>query len=156
VKYLCSADSTNPENFLEEGDLLFTRLSGSIEYVANCAQVKNLRGLRVQYPDRLFRARLRDPSLGPYIELCFQSPLLRRTLEIRSKSSAGHQRVSMSAITDFLIPLPPSDEIREIVGRAHTHFRFADAVGGRVASATARAGKVVQAILAKAFRGDLG
>jgi type I restriction enzyme S subunit len=43
----------------------------------------------------------------------------------------------------------------EIVPRVEALFRLADAIEKRVAAATARADKLTQAILAKAFRGEL-
>jgi type I restriction enzyme S subunit len=53
------------------------------------------------------------------------------------------------------IPLPPITEQHEIVRRVEAMFKLADAVEKRVAAATARAEKLTQAILAKAFRGEL-
>jgi len=53
------------------------------------------------------------------------------------------------------IPLPPFPEQHEIVRRVEALFRLADAIEKRVAAATARAEKLTQAILAKAFRGEL-
>ena len=53
------------------------------------------------------------------------------------------------------IPLPPAPEQHEIVRRVEALFRLADAIGKRVTAATARAEKLTQAILAKAFRGEL-
>ena len=43
----------------------------------------------------------------------------------------------------------------EIVRRVETLFKLADAIEKRVAAATARAEKLTQAILAKAFHGEL-
>lgn len=43
----------------------------------------------------------------------------------------------------------------EVVGGVEAVFRLADAIAKRVAAATARADKLTQAILAKAFRGEL-
>jgi type I restriction enzyme S subunit len=54
----------------------------------------------------------------------------------------------------FLI-LPPKDEQDEIFRRVEALFKLADAIEKRVAAATARSDKVMQAILAKAFRGEL-
>jgi type I restriction enzyme S subunit len=51
--------------------------------------------------------------------------------------------------------LPPLAEQLEIVRRVEALFKLADAIEKRVASATARAEKLTQAILAKAFRGEL-
>ena len=49
----------------------------------------------------------------------------------------------------------PLAEQHEIVRRVEALFRLADAIDKRVAAATARAEKLTQAILAKAFRGEL-
>lgn len=53
------------------------------------------------------------------------------------------------------LPVPPIAEQREIVTRVKALFRLADAIGKRVEAATGRAEKLTQAILAKAFRGQL-
>lgn len=155
VKYLAAADSRNPENFINEGDLLFTRLSGSLEYVANCAVVGDVGNRRVQYPDRLFRAQLRDPSWGPYVEACFGSPPLRKSLAIASKSSAGHQRISMGALTEFRIPFPPTAEQAEILHVMRSLLAVADDIERRVAQASAQVDKLPQTILSRAFSGEL-
>ncbi len=155
VKFLDESKSTNDANYLADGDLLFTRLSGSIEYVANCAIVRGLNGRRIQFPDRLFCARLMDPAHARYAEYAFASQIVRRRIEDLAKSSAGHQRISISGVTDQYIPLPPLAEQHEIVRRVDALFRLADAIERRVAAATARADKLTQAILAKAFRGEL-
>jgi type I restriction enzyme S subunit len=55
----------------------------------------------------------------------------------------------------FILPVPSKAEQREIVRRVEALFKLADAIEKRVAAATARTGKVTQAILAKAFRGEL-
>jgi type I restriction enzyme S subunit len=51
--------------------------------------------------------------------------------------------------------LPPLEEQCEIVRRVEALFKLADAIEEGVAAATARAEKLTQAILAKAFRGEL-
>jgi type I restriction enzyme, S subunit len=53
------------------------------------------------------------------------------------------------------LPVPPIPEQHEIVRRVESMFKLADAVEKRVAAATVRANKLTQAILAKAFRGEL-
>lgn len=53
------------------------------------------------------------------------------------------------------IPLPTPAEQREIVRRVEALFKLADAIEKRVAAATVRAERLTQAILAKAFRGEL-
>jgi type I restriction enzyme S subunit len=53
------------------------------------------------------------------------------------------------------LPVPPVAEQHEIVRRVDALFKLADAIEARVAAATTRADKITQAILAKAFRGEL-
>ena len=53
------------------------------------------------------------------------------------------------------VPLPPLEEQKEIVRRVEELFQLADAIEKRLAAATQRAEKLTQAILAKAFRGEL-
>ena len=53
------------------------------------------------------------------------------------------------------IPLPPITEQHEIVRRVETLFNLANTIEKRVAAASLRAEKLTQAILAKAFRGEM-
>jgi type I restriction enzyme S subunit len=53
------------------------------------------------------------------------------------------------------IPLPPITEQHEIVRRVETLFNLADTIEKRVAAASLGNEKLTQAILAKAFRGEL-
>lgn len=155
VRYLTSLQKVRADDLLAEGDLLFTRLSGSLEYVANCVFVRGLGERRIYYPDRLFRARLKDPDLGRYVELCFSSPLLRRHLTLESKSTAGHQRISIGAIRDFPIPLPEKEEHLAIVEAAAGLLSFAERIEQRFAKAIAVSRRLAPLTLAKAFRGEL-
>jgi type I restriction enzyme S subunit len=53
------------------------------------------------------------------------------------------------------IPIPPLAEQHEIVRRVEGLFSLAGAIENRVAGAAARAEKLAQAVLTKAFRGEL-
>lgn len=53
------------------------------------------------------------------------------------------------------MPYCPLKEQQEIVRRVEALFKLADAIEERVAAATLRAERLTQAILAKAFRGEL-
>ncbi|BAS57991.1 restriction modification system DNA specificity domain-containing protein [Leptolyngbya boryana NIES-2135] len=155
IRFLTQQQSTNADNYLCEGDLLFTRLSGSLDYVANCAVVRNLSGAEIQYPDRLFCAKLVDQAYVDYSELCFVNPVVREVITRRAKSSAGHQRVSMSDIAEAPIPFAPLEEQKEIVKQIHSLFGVIDRIQQQYEDAKARLEKLDRAILAKAFRGEL-
>ena len=118
--------------------------------------VRGLENRTLVYPDKLMRVRIGHSQLLPaYVELFFGSPQARDRIEAKSKSSAGQQGVSGADIKGQPIAMPPLAEQHEIVRRVNTLFKTADAIEKRVAAATARAEKLTQAILAKAFRGEL-
>lgn len=153
--FLDPSASDNPDNFLSPGDLLITRLSGSVDYVGNCATVPSRAGIKMQYPDQLFRARLAAGVLHSFIEFCFQHTGLRRGLEAAAKSSAGHQRISISDLVVYPIPLPPTAEQYELVRRTTHALATAHAESQRVGAMLAELSALDQSILAKAFRGEL-
>jgi type I restriction enzyme, S subunit len=155
VKYVSEDESRNELNYLACGDLLFTRLSGSLDYVANCAKVTDLNGRRIQYPDRLFCAKVVDGMEPSYFELVFEAPFVREAITEQAKSSAGHQRVSIGDITAQPIPIPPTEEQREVVRRVHGLFRLADQIEARCKASQAQLEKLTQSILTKVFRGEL-
>lgn len=105
------------ENRLESGDLLISRLSGSVEYVGCCAQVFSLPAHGVQYPDRLFCGKLvtHTETLGAYIVISVSSPYARAKIEKAAKSTAGHKRISLSDLHPFAIALPPLQEAQELI-----------------------------------------
>ena len=63
--------------------------------------------------------------------------------------------VSADEIKSIPVPLPPLAEQRRIVARIEALFAQADAIEHAVAMARQRADKIDQAILARAFRGEL-
>ena len=74
---------------------------------------------------------------------------------MRRPCGTASPHLNVGDIKRFPVPLPPTAERHEIVRRVEALFRLADAIEKRVAAATARAEKLTQAILAKAFRGEL-
>ncbi len=155
IRFLTEEDSKNENNFLRDGDLLFTRLSGSIEYVGNCAMVRGIRFQYIQYPDRLFCVKPIVPDLGAYIEVCFSAPSVRKQIMALAKSTAGHQRISMGAITGQIIPLPPLAEQQRIVTEVERRLSVVEELEAAVEANLKRAGRLRQAILKRAFEGKL-
>lgn len=56
---------------------------------------------------------------------------------------------------DLTLPLPPLAEQHEIARRLALHLRLAEAVEARITRAGERLERMRQALLAKAFRGEL-
>jgi type I restriction enzyme S subunit len=155
VRFLTEEDSENGANFLTEGDLLFTRLSGSLDYVGNCALVRGAGFQGIQYPDRLFGAKPISPNLGPYIEIYFAAPIARKQIMNLAKSTAGHQRISIGAITQQSIPLPPLSEQQRIAAEVERRLSVVEELEAAIEANMKRAGRLRQAILRRAFEGRL-
>ena len=155
IRFLSESQSSNSSNFLQDGDLLFTRLSGSIEYVANCAIVRNLSNRSIQYPDRLFCVKIIESKLLDISELWFASPFLRNIITSEAKSSAGHQRISMGAITDAWFPLIPLEECKEIVQLVRRSLNGINSLEQIYLDTSSSMNNLTQSILSKAFRGEL-
>lgn len=154
VRYLSNEETLNEDNYLKNGDLLFTRLSGSADYVGNCALVKGLTK-KYQYPDRLFCARLKDQRNANYLEYFCSSNIFREHIIKSIKSSAGHQRITLDAIRTAQIFIPDHLEQNEIVRRVEQLFAYADGIEKQVQNALERVNNLTQSILTKAFRGEL-
>ena len=70
-------------------------------------------------------------------------------------SGSGPQALNCQGVRELPFVLPPFEEQHEIVRRVEALFNMADAIEKRIAAAAKRAEKLTQAILAKAFRGEL-
>jgi type I restriction enzyme S subunit len=96
-----------------------------------------------------------DPCLGRYLYLWTISPHHGRAKLLKHAYGAGKPGLNLNNIKEMAVALPPLDEQNEIVRRVEALFALADMIETQVESATKRAEKIMQASLAKAFRGEL-
>jgi type I restriction enzyme, S subunit len=96
-----------------------------------------------------------DRRLCPYLNLYLNSTAHGRGQYDRYSYGEGRPHLSFDHLRMTAVLLPPIDEQHEIVRRVEALFALADKIESRVALATARVEKTTQAILAKAFRGEL-
>ena len=89
-----------------------------------------------------------------YLFRALQAQALSILFAVR-ESTHGTRRLESETLKCWPIPIPPLEEQSEIDDRVNAFFKLADTIERRVATATARADKLTQAILAKAFRGEL-
>jgi type I restriction enzyme S subunit len=99
---------------------------------------------------------IHGPDLdGEYLNYALNAPEFREyCLRVRT-DGVSQSNINARKLAEYEVAWCPVAEQREIVRRVEALFRLADRVEQRVAAATARAGKLTQAILAKAFRGEL-
>lgn len=145
------------ENFLAQGDLLITRLSGSVEYVGCCVTIDHLPDEAVQYPDRIFCGKMTPgfERLGAYIAYWLRSPAARARIEAAAKSTAGHKRISMSDLQPFPIPLPPLDELYVITRRVKNLIDERATLDASVTNGLLQAVAQRKNLLKAAFTGQL-
>lgn len=135
------------------GDLLFTRYSGSREYVGVCARVPEGAGT-LTYPDKLIRARV--PIINSkYLAAAFASPGVRSSVEAVLRTTAGQVGISGSALKNIRIPIAPLAEQRRIVAALEDHFSRIDAATRIVGSAPSVRFALEQAIFEAAVTGQL-
>jgi type I restriction enzyme S subunit len=145
------------DNFLEEGDLLITRLSGSVEYVGCCAIAGKIPEEGMQYPDRIFcgKLALRDKEFAYYLMHCLFSPQARILIEAAAKSTAGHKRISLSDLFPFPIPLPPESELKVICNQIADSLDQVRETGKAVEISLKQSAAQRKNILKAAFSGQL-
>jgi len=134
---------------LQGGELLLNLVGASIGRSAIAPN--ELRGANVS------RAIAVIPILNShskYVQLSLQGPIGQKL--IQSKTGGTAQPVlNLEEVRKLLIPLPPLSELDEIIRRVETLFTLADKIEQEVAEAMKRTEALTQAVLAKAFRGEL-
>lgn len=145
------------DNFLEVGDLLITRLSGSVEYVGCAAVVAEHAATSIQYPDRIFCGKLafQSTALSAHIVTCLSGPVARQRIEAAAKSTAGHKRIALSDLLPFPIPLPATAEISEIKKLVETGLQQLKSLHKNVDFSCKQSAAQRKNILKAAFSGQL-
>lgn len=130
------------DSLLSPGDLLFTRYSGSKEFVGACACVPDNVGA-LTYPDKLIRVKLSEVD-SQYLAAAFSSPVVRSEVEKVLRTTAGQVGISGSSLKSVRVPLAPLAEQRRIVAALEVHLSHIDA-GGSILSSLGLTTETLQA-----------
>lgn len=98
--------------------------------------------------------RVQPVLLPRFLSMFFNSPF-GQDLIFETQGGMTREGLNYDQIRNFIVPVPPLEEQHEIVQRVEILFELADTIAKRVAAADERAERLTQAILAKAFRGEL-
>lgn len=154
VRHYPTTETVPEATLLRDGDLLFTRYNGNPEFTAVCGMVRGLTR-DTTYPDKLIRVRLSQDADSGFVELICAAPQSRIWLAPHIKTAAGQHGISGADLKRLPIPLPSVSEQRVVARRVETAFAWIN----RLASESAHSRKLIeyldQAVLAKAFRGEL-
>jgi type I restriction enzyme S subunit len=147
-------ETVPPAALLRNGDLLFTRYNGNPNFTAVCGMVKEL-GCSTAYPDKLIRVRLSELADPKFVELIAAAPQSRDWLAPHIKTAAGQHGISGTDLKKLPIPLPKLSEQQAIARRIETAFTWVNCLASETTCARKLIDHLDQAVLAKAFRGEL-
>ena len=91
---------------LSNNDLLFVRVNGSKELVGKCAIFQSI-DEPVAYNDHIIRVRLNQHCSVSYLKWVLLSPIGKREITSRIKTSAGQHTLSGQDLRDIRLCLPP-------------------------------------------------
>lgn len=132
-----------------KGDVLYVKdgANTGLSCVNNISEeVSLLSSVGVLRPTKLIAAK--------YLEHYLNSPIGRR-LMLDMIGGTAIMRLTLTKIMNSPLSLPPVEEQSEIVHQVEQLLTYADQIEQRVKDAQARVNHLTQAILAKAFRGEL-
>jgi type I restriction enzyme S subunit len=140
---------------LQVGDILVIRSNGSVGLVGRPALITESEA-GLAYAGYLIRLR---PNLGHvlpvFLSQILASPQIRKIIEIGARSTSGVHNVNSKELAVLPVPCPCLSEQKEIIRHIESAFAWLDEVAAERKRAAELLPKLNQAILAKAFRGEL-
>jgi len=138
---------------LKYGDLLIVEGNGSYNQIGRASIWRN------EVPDCVHQnhiIRVRFNGLVPeFVNYYWNSPMGIEQVTSTAVTTSGLYSLSTGKIASLMIPIPPKVEQEEIVRRVKSLLALADSIESRLVEATTMVERTTQAILAKAFRGEL-
>lgn len=153
-KYTAEEFSKDSPFWVRRGDI-FVQRGNTAEYVGVPALYEG-EDHQFLFPDLMIRVRVRPDVGARYVWYMLLSPQLRNVVRSQATGSAGNMpKVNQKVINTILIPLPDAERKAHIVNRLDRAFAVATQLTGRINSALRHVERSSQAVLAKAFRGEL-
>lgn len=141
--------------FISPGDLLIVRTNGSLDLLGRAAAVHREYAEPLSFASYLIRYRFSDAAIGNWASRVLASPHGRDHVVTRAATSAGQYNLSLSKLDDTLVPLPPREELTEILRRIDQALRTAEILTDVILRSMSELETLEAAVLAKAFRGEL-
>lgn len=156
LKYAISPTKLKLAEALQPGDLLIIRTNGSRDLIGRSAVVRDSFTVPHHFASYLIRYRIVGrEDLPAWINTIWDTGFLREWIEKVAATSAGQYNVSMNSLSKLPIPLPPLPEQHRIVAEVERRLSVVAALEATVAANLARAGRLRQAVLKRAFEGLL-
>jgi len=154
IKLIGATNKEIERTQLKKGDLLIVEGNGSPTQIGRVAQW-NEEIEECLHQNHLIKFRANNLSDAKYVLFFLLSPIGRSQIENISKSTSGLYTLSISKISNLIINIPTLEEQQEVVAQVKELFALADKIESQYQSLKTKIDKLPQAILNKAFKGDL-
>ncbi len=153
-KYIDEKIPVESHLWLQPKDILIQR-ANTIDYVGISA-IYSGEPKTFIYPDLMMKCRANNKIHTKYLHYILLSNDVRKYFRENATGTAGNMpKINQQTVLSAPAILPPLEEQTQIVARVEALFAFADLIEARVKAAQAQVNMLTQAILAKAFRGEL-
>ena len=139
---------------LLENDVIMIRVNGSKDNVGRQLLVPDVK--KWAFCDHIIRIRYQNNILPDYMVLFSKSDNYRTYVKDHMVSSAGQNTISRKGIANMAVPVPECDEQKEIVRTLSVLFNKEQQAKEAAEAVLAQIDTMKKAILARAFRGELG
>lgn len=140
--------------WIKKNDILIQR-ANSIEYVGVSALYEGEDNQYI-YPDLIMKCRASDKILPKYLHYSLLSESTRKYFRENATGTTGNMpKINQVVVSAAPVILPPIEEQQEIVRKVESLFARADAIEDQYTYSRKRVSILSQAILSKAFRGEL-
>lgn len=155
IKYLDQNIPDNSKFWLRPNDILIQR-ANSLELLGTTVLFDGPPREFI-FPDLMMRIRARDAVVTPvYLATYLNSDPARTYFRANATGTAGNMpKINGSTVRGTSVPTPPLEEQHEIVRRIESAFARIDRLAAQAKRALDLVGKLDEAILGKAFRGEL-
>ena len=154
LKYAMLDEKEYNQLALKDGDILVIRSNGSLSIVGQCAIVREQYEKWV-YAGYLIRIRCNNELLPEYLNYIFQSYQVRKQIVEKSHSMSGVNNFSADKIKQLEIAWYPINVQKQIVDKLNVVFGELNKIERQYNNLCDKLDKLPQALLCKAFKGEL-
>ena len=155
ARFLPLADADVDDLWIQPGDFFMSRGNGSLHLVGRGTSAQQPSEPTI-FPDTMIRLRWAKPVQSTrWVQTLWPSRIVRAQIESKVKTTAGIYKIAQPQVEQITIPLPPLAEQHRIVAEVDRRLSVIEELEAVVAANLQRATRLRQAILHRAFSGQL-
>ncbi len=139
---------------LEKGDLLVVEGNGSVDQIGRVALWNDSISPCV-HQNHIIKVRFAEKNIADFVLYWLLSPNGRKEIQRVASSTSGLYTLSLSKVSALPVPLPPLAEQQRIVAEVERRLSVIATLEQTLTANLARADRLRQSILHRAFSGRL-